>query len=413
MKHVIGTVLLLWAIGAATVTRAQQHDDYRSPQDWVMAKNYRATFLLYQDSLLTRQLMADPEAQQVLAARHGRYESSSNCAEVGCFVEAFKWQPAEIDALVDVMVRLAESNEQLAGLIRERLLPSLAYGLPGQTAPAAYFGKALRQDMNAMNYAIDVYAGGAKPNYPLIDSISFDVTRRDYPLLLRDVRQDVLQDAQQPFQAFYASMLTAVRLLEINERWDAAQLEPLVALENRKAYEAVQKTDFDRYPYALLLALGAGPSVYDQPVSPGGMLRTRMAARSYFSGQAPFIVVSGGRVHPYKTPYIEAIEMKRYLMEVLGVPEEAIIIDPHARHTTTNMRNTARIMLSYGFPEDKMAIVTSSQPHIDFLANMEARCLKELGYMPYALGKRISDVVIEFRPLPEAFTIDTDEPLDP
>lgn len=105
--------------------------------------------------------------------------------------------------------------------------------------------------------------------------------------------------------------------------------------------------------------------------------------------------------------------MKKYLMEVLDVPEEAILIDPHARHTTTNLRNTARIMLSYGFPGDKPAIVTSSKPHIDAVENMADRCLKELGYVPYDLGKRLNDVVIEFRPRPEAFTIDPDEPLDP
>jgi uncharacterized SAM-binding protein YcdF (DUF218 family) len=33
--------------------------------------------------------------------------------------------------------------------------------------------------------------------------------------------------------------------------------------------------------------------------------------------------------------------MKRSLMADYGVPENAILIDPHARHTTTNMRNTA------------------------------------------------------------------------
>ncbi|VTP89848.1 YdcF family protein [Sphingobacterium daejeonense] len=153
--------------------------------------------------------------------------------------------------------------------------------------------------------------------------------------------------------------------------------------------------------------------MYDQPISPGGMLRARMAARAYFEGQAPFIVLSGGRVHPYKTPYIEAIEMKRYLIQNLMVPESAIILDPHARHTTTNMRNTARIMLTYGFPNDKYAIVTSSEAHINAVVNMADRCIKELGYVPYELGKRVNDVVLEFKPKLESYIIDGDEPLDP
>jgi uncharacterized SAM-binding protein YcdF (DUF218 family) len=95
------------------------------------------------------------------------------------------------------------------------------------------------------------------------------------------------------------------------------------------------------------------------------------------------------------------------------VPESAIILDPHARHTTTNMRNTARIMLTYGFPKDKHAIVTSSEVHINAVVNMADRCIKELGYVPYELGKRVNDVVLEFKPKLESFIIDGDEPLDP
>ncbi|MFC7524134.1 YdcF family protein [Parapedobacter sp. GCM10030251] len=413
MRYGISVAFLALAMSFGLLASGQYHADYQSPQDWVIVKNYLATSLLYQDSTLSKRLLGTPELRQVLAGRHERYVRSRDCTDVACFLEAFKWQEAEIDALVGLLVREAEKDEALKAKLNERLLPSMAYGVPAQTTASQYFGKALRQDLNAMNYVIDVYAGAKKPNYPRIDSISFDVTQRSYLALLSDIRQDILRDSKQSYHAFYETLLTAVRLLEINERWDAAQLEPLIERENKPAFEAIRNTDFDQYPYALLLTLGAGPSVYDQPISPGGMLRTRMAARSYFDGLAPFIVVSGGRVHPYKTPYIEALQMKKYLMEVLNVPEEAILIDPHARHTTTNLRNTARIMLSYGFPADKFAIVTSSKPHIDAVENMAERCLKELGYVPYKLGKRVSDVVIEFKPKPEAFTIDPDEPLDP
>ncbi|MOA51240.1 hypothetical protein D3C78_1743610 [compost metagenome] len=100
-------------------------------------------------------------------------------------------------------------------------------------------------------------------------------------------------------------------------------------------------------------------------------------------------------------------------MQVLQVPEEAILIDPHARHTTTNLRNTARILLTYGFPQDKFAIVNSTVSHIDAVQNMADRCIRELGYVPYELGKRISDVIVEFKPRIESLTIDPDEPLDP
>lgn len=411
MINTITIWLLTLGIFFSSVSLGQEFHSDRTPQDWVIAKNYYATYILSQDSVLTGELFSLPEVQNLLKQRHTRYLNNAKCPDVACFMDAFKWKQEEIDLLVNIFV--ANTKSQTGQSFRKRLMDSQTYGLSQGKKADEYLARAFRQDLEAMNYVIDVYAGGRKPNYPRIDSISFNITNKSYLYLLKDVAQDVLKDVQQPKLAFYESLWTAVRLLEVNERWDVAQLEPLMELENKKAYEAIRKTDFSRYPYSLLLTLGAGPDQYGQPISPGGMLRSRMAARSYFDGLAPFIVVSGGRVHPYKTPYIEALEMKKYLMQVLGVPEEAILIDPHARHTTTNLRNTSRILLTYGFPQDKFAIVNSSVPHIDAVQNMADRCMRELGYVPYELGKRISDVIVEFKPRIESLTIDPDEPLDP
>jgi len=99
---------------------------------------------------------------------------------------------------------------------------------------------------------------------------------------------------------------------------------------------------------------------------------------------------------------------------VWDVPESAIIVEPHARHTTTNMRNASRIMLSSGFPADRKAIVTSSESHINSVEKaLAARCQKQLGCVPYETGKRVNERVLEFRPLPTAFVINPTEPLDP
>ncbi|EEI90256.1 hypothetical protein HMPREF0765_4207 [Sphingobacterium spiritivorum ATCC 33300] len=413
MKTILKLILLTLGTCFSHVSGAQDFSAYQTPQDWVIAKNYYATSLLAQDSGLSNRILSDPDIHSMLEKRHVRYIESANCKDVTCFLRAFRWNEQEVETIVTVFSKRLQTDKELKALVKNKLIPSCTYGMDVSSVESAYLAKALRQDLNAINYVIDVYAGAKKPNYPKIDSISFDVTKKAHLYLLKDVAQDILKDVRNPEEAFYESLWTAVRLLEVNERWDAAQLEPLMQLENKKAYDAVRKTDFGRYPYSLLLTLGAGPEVYDQPISPGGMLRCRMAARSYFQGLAPFIVVSGGCVHPYKTRYIEAIEMKKYLMQVLNVPEEAILIDPHARHTTTNMRNTARILLHYGFPTDKYAIVNSSVPHIDAVEKMADRCVRELGYVPYVLGKRISEVIIEFKPREEALTIDPDEPMDP
>lgn len=404
-------MLVCWA---AMPTQAQDFLSIKNPQDWVTAKNYYTTHLLLQDTTKLRKcLTSDSRIIELLKRRHKRFQKSEECQDLACFIEAFTWTDNEIVELSTILPSLLLKDAKQNEYLEKQLFSRPRYGLRKKLSLSAYIEKALRQDFHAMNYAIRVYGGGEKPNYPTIDSIAFDTNSRRYLALLKEVRVDVLSDIQQPEQAFQETLLLALRLLEINERWDAAQLEPLTLGENRAVLNAISKTDFKNYPYSLLLTLGAGPEIYDQPISPGGMLRSRTAARSYFKGLAPFIVVSGGRVHPYKTAYIEALQMKKYLMEVCQVPEHAILIDPYARHTTTNLRNTARILLSYGFPTDQYAIVNSSSTHIDAVENMAARCIRELGYLPYELGKRVSDVIIEFKPREESFTIDPDEPLDP
>lgn len=413
LKSIKKILLLALGICCMHISKSQEKNAPNGPQDWVIKKNYYVTYLLLKDSSTVRQLAASKPIARLLEKRFERFKNSANCRDLTCYLDAFKWQGAEIEQLVNQFAEQIAQNKNLEKLVQSSLMPSMTYGLLQNETAISYFKKALTQDLKAMNYVVDVYAGGKKPNYPKIDSISFDITRAAYRSLMDDVRQDVLKDIPTSQTAFFMTMMTAVRLLEINERWDAAQLEPLIGLENKKAYDAVKNTDFASYPYSLLLTLGAGPEVYGQPISPGGMLRARMAARSYFEKLAPFIVLSGGKVHPYKTSYIEAIAMKKYLMEVMGVPETAILIDPHARHTTTNLRNTARILLDYGFPKDKFAIVNSSKAHIDAVEKMADRFIRELGYVPYALGKRISDVIIEFKAKEEAYTIDPDEPLDP
>lgn len=44
---------------------------------------------------------------------------------------------------------------------------------------------------------------------------------------------------------------------------------------------------------------------------------------------------------------------------------------------------------------------------------MQQRCMKELGYVPYKNGKRLSETEAEFYPLVTSLRIDTDEPMDP
>lgn len=111
-------------------------------------------------------------------------------------------------------------------------------------------------------------------------------------------------------------------------RLDAADFEPMESGINRKAYEAIPGTNWDKYPYSVILVLGCGPERQGEAISPQSRMRALYAVQLYKKGLAPFLVVSGGRVHPFKTSYSEAFEMKKYMMENCGIPEEAIIADP-------------------------------------------------------------------------------------
>jgi hypothetical protein len=209
-------------------------------------------------------------------------------------------------------------------------------------------------------------------------------------------------------------MQFALIALEINERKDAGDYEPMMSTVNKASLNAIKKTNFSKYKYSLILVPGEGPEEPDTELSAGGMLRCRLAVEQYKNGMAPFIMVSGGRVHPYKTKYSEAYEMKKYLMNTLQMPESVIIMEPHARHTTTNLRNAARIMFRYGMPMDKAALTVTVKSQSMYISDvMPQRCIKELGYEPYRLGKRLSDTALEFFPNVMSLQIDFDEPMDP
>jgi hypothetical protein len=107
--------------------------------------------------------------------------------------------------------------------------------------------------------------------------------------------------------------------------------------------------------------------------------------------------------------------MKRALMRDFKVPEDAILIDPHARHTTTNIRNAARLMFRYGIPTDRPALITTQSYHLDSIAapTFDERNELELGYRPYTSKKRLSRFELEWLPNVLSLHADPMDPLDP
>jgi hypothetical protein len=135
----------------------------------------------------------------------------------------------------------------------------------------------------------------------------------------------------------------------------------------------------------------------------------------YAQGLAPFLIVSGGAVHPRGTTHVEALEMRRALIERYGVPADAIVIDPYARHTTTNVRNATRRLIAMGAPLDRDMLVVSNKAHVDSIASpaFAARNARELGYQPATLSARIAPTAVALRPSRDSLRIDPADPLDP
>ncbi len=109
-----------------------------------------------------------------------------------------------------------------------------------------------------------------------------------------------------------------------------------------------------RCPYDVIIVPGVSGDDQVGPLSHEARARLAVAATDWRRGQAPFILVSGGNVHPPGTRYNEAYEMRRYLIEH-GVPGDAILVEPHAQHTTENLRNSGRLMQRLGLSRGLVA----------------------------------------------------------
>lgn len=380
----------------------------------VQYKNYYLLTLFEQLPELRKMLSTDTAFSNIYQSKTTQVnEAVKTCkTDVACYARALKFTGDEIAHIGNRLALLYTENNPLGNLVKNHLIPSGCYAMFAKEQHKTLLVKAWEQDASAINYAIGVYVEGNKPNYPKIDSISFNLKDKTFAELTSASALLALQGNTKLF--FEPAMLFALEALELNERNEAADYEPMAKGVNLAAINQIKKTDWKKYPYSVILVPGAGPDEKDVALSAGGMIRCRLAAIQYNKGVAPFIVVSGGRVHPYKTKFSEAYEMKKFLMEVLQIPESAIIMEPHARHTTTNLRNCARLMFRYGMPVDKPGLACTVKSQSYNITNLlPERCKKELGYYPYKNGKRLSDTESEFYLNTASLQIDFDEPLDP
>lgn len=368
-----------------------------SSGSWVQDKNFYVLTLLQRSKEVRRELAMDSALAKI--AKKTRFSGD------------------DISAAREVLSRRLPVSPGLRALVGEHLRPSGTYQRLSGDVDAEMLADAWVEAAQGINHVIEEFGFGSHMRYEEIDSPSYDVHSRAYQRMVVDARNDAIRSARKlPDALFFEPALNfALRLLVINHRDEAARHEPLAAGENRAAMEIMQHTDWSTYPYASLLVHGIGPEAPGYAISQGSQSSIAAAVELYRKQMAPFIIVSGGYVHPKQTIFSEAVEMKRELVLAHGIPDFAILIEPQARHTTTNVRNAARILFAGGVPADKPSLSVSSKEHIDSIMSNRfvQRCEQELGYVPATFGKRISDIAAEFRPLIESLQIDPRDPLDP
>ncbi len=336
---------------------------------------------------------------------------AAKCDEVACFDRLLRLSVPEINTVANEFEVLTRHRE-FKRFVKQDLRPSGAFIKYSRQSDTEMLIAAWKDAANGMNRLLRVYCLGKDPFYKDIDRVSFDVSSAEYRKLLRVKTAEIKLSRDSLF--FEPTLDFALKLLEANRRDEAGRYEPLEEDENKTCLQAMKNIRWNDYPYSFILVLGSGPGDTAN-LSKIGAKRADQAAQLFLEHKAPLIILSGGHVHPMQTPYCEAIEMKKYVMEKFKIPEQSILIEPHARHTTTNFRNAARLAVRYGIPADLKALVTSSEDHIAITTKegFRIRCSTELGYFPMEFITRISPISAEFKPAVASLFFDANDPLDP
>jgi hypothetical protein len=361
----------------------------------IQDKNFYLLTVFETDSVARGRLQSDAVLSEALKARLERIKAARETCkgEVACLLSPFLWSEAEIQAVNDRILAVLRPNGALTALVQRRLRPSGRFQRYAGLSDEGLLQQAWRDAAEGMNHILKVWGLGEPPLYPLIDSISYAPGDKMWSDGVGDM-VDVYLAAPEAQRAlvFQPSLQAALDVLYMNDRDEAARLEPLSLGENKAALAYAQTINWRAFPYPAMLIPGRSPTLKDNPLSPEAKMKLRLAARRFKAGLAPLIITSGGFVSPSQTRYCEACEMKRELMRAYGIPARAILIDPYARHTTTNLRNAFRLLFEAGAPLDRPILVTTTDYQSRYIEApvFQQRCLRELGYACYSDLKRVS-----------------------
>ncbi|NLS26164.1 hypothetical protein S2M10_11450 [Sphingomonas sp. S2M10] len=324
-------------------------------------------------------------------AAQARRERRAACgADLVCRAQALLWSDGEADTL-------------RRAIAAETALPAAEDGRAAQAA----------REIAGINLVVRSYALGALPATAIDGPGTVSPQDQQTRLQAADwLAETPRAGSAQPLDP---SIDYALALLDLSNRTDAIDHEPLAGGANAAPMARAKTLDWSRYRYAAMIVTGVGPEIEGEPLSPFGKYHVRLAARRFAQGDIGFILVTGGRAHPRATPFTEADEMRKALIERYGIPAEAIVIEPYARHTTTNLRNASRLLARLGAPAGKETLIVCNPMQSAYIesAKFTARNAAELGYQPGTVVRRVSPTELVFRPALASARIDPRDPLDP
>ena len=386
----------------ADAAAKQWSASYKAPSSGSQLQDKDFFFAAYlrADAALMADLAKDTALAKLAKDRDDALRAApAKCAnDAACYGTALAWSDTEVASAADAILAALGASGRVAAVAKDLRASgrSALHATLGDDALVKAAWADLIASLAAIFKAESGSLGGAK---------------------IAEVVKAVIAAHGKPLSFFEPLLEVDLAALTADGRDEAARYEPLAAGENAKALAHIPAIDWAHFPFTVILVPGQGPTKPEVHLDPNGQKRVDLAAQRFAAGIAPLIALSGGHVHPDRTPYSEAIEMKKYLRATYGVPEEAILVDPHARHTTTNLRNVSRLLYRYGVPADRPLLVTSDfgqSIYIGYWKNLFGpRCQDELGYLPWRALVPLSSTDACMIPTAISLHADGRDPLDP
>ncbi|MCW3466578.1 YdcF family protein [Chitinophaga nivalis] len=411
---VLGALLFLYLpYVAGQSATPDRHYKFLNSRHVLQDKNFYLFTLLEQLPAVKKAVAADTTLKRIGEQYRQRISGAVTGAEVSSLTSPFVFSPQVQHQVTESFARLWLTHPAEMKALLQQMRSSGLFQLYAGFTDEALLARACEDAGKGVSYIINAYTTNEGFRYPKIDSAAWYVKAPAYKQAVAQLLQQLKKDNRSQQLFFRPSLDLALGLLLLNKHDEAARYEPLMAT-NQEAYTHLKSIDWNKYTYSALLILGAGPSD-NAPISEACKNRCRMGADMFRKGMAPGIIVSGGHVHPFGTPYAEAVEMKKYLVNELKVPAAAVILEPYARHTTTNVRNAARIAWRSGIPVDKRMMCVSDALHLSYVTSrmFEQRSQEELGYLPAADIQQGELFFISFVPDIRCLQADARDPLDP